>query len=88
MWGEKKKTCNASDLAVDLAAAQCGLNDVEQSVREPLALSHPASCFLSRRAHVPAEHTQQMEELFTLGRVFMLSSDSEQVFQVLQDSDM
>lgn len=42
-----------ANLAVDLAAPQRGLDDVEQRVREALALPHAPPRLLSRRADVP-----------------------------------
>lgn len=43
-------------LAVNLAAPQSGLDDIEQSVSQTLALPHPPTGFLTCRAHVPVKH--------------------------------
>lgn len=52
MKGDERNT--KSNLAIDLAAAQGGLDHVEQSVGEALALPHPPASLLPRRAHIPA----------------------------------
>lgn len=53
LWEEMKGNTK-SNLAIDLAAAQGGLDHVEQSVGEALALPHPPASLLPRRAHIPA----------------------------------
>lgn len=48
-----------SHLAVDLIAAQRGLDNVEQSICQPITLPHPSSRLLTCWAYVPATHTWQ-----------------------------
>lgn len=48
-------------LAVDLAAAQRGLNDIEQSICQSVALPHPTSRLLTCRAYIPVTHTHTMD---------------------------
>lgn len=46
-------------LAVNLAAPQSGLDDIEQSVSQTLALPHPPTGFLTCRAHIPVKQTNR-----------------------------
>lgn len=46
---------NTTNLAIDLAAPECGLDHVEQGIGEALALPHPSAGFLSGRADIPAK---------------------------------
>lgn len=46
-------------LAVNLAAPQGGLDDVEQSVRQALTLPHPPAGLLAGRTHIPVGRRAQ-----------------------------
>lgn len=50
-------THKSTHLAVNLVAAQRGLNDVEQSICQAITLSHPASRLLTCRAYIPVTQT-------------------------------
>lgn len=52
-------TYTHTHLAVDLAAAQGGLDDVEQSICQAVTLPHPSSCLLTCGAYIPATHTHK-----------------------------
>lgn len=45
--------CVCAHLAINLTAAQGGLDDVEQSVRQAFALPHPPAGLFASRTHVP-----------------------------------
>lgn len=59
------QTGKHTHLAVDLVAAQGGLNDVKQRVCQAVALPHPASRLLTCRANIPVTHTHK-EKTHTL----------------------